>query len=85
VKVKMRWRVAPTAMFTKRFMDNRFNKAFRPFGTKTLDDKAAPDGIALVMDSWNLQDGASLSGKIDGTQSATGTRPTGSRSTGWRG
>jgi hypothetical protein len=63
IKVKMKWRVAPTSMFSKRFMDDRFNKAFRPFGTKTLDDKASPDGIALVVDSWNLQDGTAVSGK----------------------
>jgi hypothetical protein len=63
IKVKMKWRVAPTAMFTKKLMDDRFNKAFRPFGTKTLNDQASPDGIALVVDSWNLQDGASISGK----------------------
>ncbi|MBI5478708.1 MAG: hypothetical protein HY906_07635 [Deltaproteobacteria bacterium] len=62
VQVKMRWRVAPTAMFTKRFMDNRFNTAFRPFGTVTLDDRAAENGIALVVDSWNLQDGTSIGG-----------------------
>ena len=49
--------------FTKKYLDDRFNKAFRPFGTKTLDDKASPDGIALVVDSWNLQDGTSISGK----------------------
>jgi hypothetical protein len=63
VQVKMRWRVTPTAMFTRRFMDNRFNKAFRPFGTVTINDRASPDGIALVVDSWNLQDGAAISGK----------------------
>jgi hypothetical protein len=63
VQVKMKWRVAPTAMFTKRFMEDRFNKAFRPFGTKTLNDQAAPVGLALVVDSWNLQDGTSISGK----------------------
>jgi hypothetical protein len=40
IQVKMKWRVAPTAMFTKRLNEDRFNKAFRPFGTKTLNDKA---------------------------------------------
>jgi len=63
VKVKMRWRVAPTAMFTRRFLDDRFDKPFRPFGTKYLDDRASPDGIALVVDHWNLQDGRSISGR----------------------
>lgn len=63
VQVKMAWRVTPTAMFTKRFMDNRFNKAFRPFGHKTLNDPASPEGVALVVDSWNLQDGQSITGR----------------------
>jgi len=63
ITAKMRWRVAPTAMFTRRFMENRFNKAFRPFGTITLNDRASPDGVALVVDSWNLQDGTSISGR----------------------
>jgi hypothetical protein len=66
ISSKMRWRVAPTAMFTKRFMENRFNKAFRPFGTITLNDRASPNGVALVVDSWNLQDGASISGRYQG-------------------
>jgi hypothetical protein len=63
VQVKFAWRVAPTAMFTRRFMDHRFDKAFRPFGTKTLNDPASPDGIALVVDAWNLQDGQSITGR----------------------
>jgi hypothetical protein len=59
----MKWRVAPTAMFTKSYMDNRFKKGFRTFGTITLRNPSSPDGVALVVDSWNLQDGTSISGK----------------------
>jgi hypothetical protein len=63
VKVKMRWRVKPTIFMPRNYLDSRFDdREFRDFSTVTFDDKASPDGLALIVDHWNLQDGRAING-----------------------
>ncbi|HEY3356968.1 MAG TPA: TadE family protein [Polyangia bacterium] len=63
LQVKMKWKIRPTAFMPKNLMDSRFdNKRFRDWSSITLDDKASPDGLALIVDHWNLQDGRAING-----------------------
>jgi hypothetical protein len=63
ISAKLEWQIKPTVMLTKNFMDTRFdNKKFRTFDTLTLRDQASPDGLHLIVDHWNLQDGRPIQG-----------------------
>jgi hypothetical protein len=69
VSSKMQWRIAPTTAFTQDLMDERFdNKRFRRFTSLELKDPASPNGLSLIVDHWNLQDGRSIWGNYRGDE-----------------
>ena len=65
IKTKMTWTIRPTIFFARNFMDARFdNHRFRDWTSLTLDDKSAKDGIALIVDHWDLRDGRAVGGNF---------------------
>ena len=51
IQAKVRWRIRPTVLMPRGFMDGRFdNRPFRDWSTITLNDPASRDGLGLVVD-----------------------------------